>query len=200
MRLVATLAAGCAALLTVLDAAPARAVQVTWTLSGTASVIGGTLDYFPNGSPYSVSVTYESSTVPTGINGTYTYDSAILSVSFDSPTYHPTISLAPPNLSQIGLDSAFMSFRAGASSGATSSNPGFFLVLGDFNYQDPRSLPIAPPPPGVAGGGYLDLYVDAGLSLFANVPISSIHYSVPEPALAALFLSALALRCVRSAR
>ncbi len=58
----------------------ARAVQVSWTISGTASPVAGPLDYFPDGSEYVLTLTFESSTPPTSsIPSTETlYESAIV--------------------------------------------------------------------------------------------------------------------------
>jgi hypothetical protein len=196
-----------AAALAGLNAPPARAALVTWTFSGTAGASGGTLDYFANGSPYAVSITYDSSAAGVmGCCGNFLFDSALVSVSFTSPTYSPTISLAPPDANRIAASSAFLQISAGSPfPTGTSANPGFQFVLGDVGF-DPSHLPIAPPS-GVTGGGSLTLLVDNSptsyIQIVATVPISSIHYSVPEPAtaaLAGLIVSVLALRLSRLRR
>jgi hypothetical protein len=84
-------------------AAPAHAAIVTWTVSGNLALASG-VDGVAVGDPFTFSMTFDSSLAPSSTAGGHvTFDGALLNVSFDTPTYHPTIVITPPGLNQIVL-------------------------------------------------------------------------------------------------
>jgi hypothetical protein len=154
----------------------AGAARVTWSFSGTSG-----------GSPYTASVTYEASTLPTSPGS---FDGAIVSATFESGSYAPAISVTPPDSSFIGLTSSFVTLFAGAPNGLESAqNPRFQLILGDVYVLDTSHLPIAPPS-GTFSGAAFNLWTGGSGDVVDSFPISRISYSVPEPGIFALLLAA----------
>ena len=167
--------------------APAHAALVTWTFSGSSG-----------GSPYTASVTYDSSTPSSSLGS---FDGAIVAATFQSGSYVPAISVAPPNISFIGVGSSAMTLFAGAPNSSVSvQNPRFELILGDLPGLDQSHLPIAPPYRGFPAGASFNLFTSSSGPSFGDAfPISNISYSVPEPGHALALAAALAL-AVRSRR
>lgn len=173
-------------------ASVARAMQVTWTISGTASTDSAPLDYFPNDSPYVLEITFESSTPPTSIDpGLATlYDAAIVAATFESATYSPDIDVTAPASARITVDLFTTTFDVGTTA-SSPEHPRLLLRFPTGVLVAPAggvfALPTAPPESSLPIASFELIGLQDPYSVLrSSFAPSSISYSVPEPGIGAL--------------
>jgi hypothetical protein len=124
-------------------------------------------------------MTFDSLTPPDNPSCTTVcnFSGPLTSVTFDSPGYHAVMPLGIVNyVYQGGI--FLMEAGPGLGGPVTPTQPDLYLEIDDTSFPTAYALTIAPPASGF-GEGYFILSAGTGI-LRANVPISSISYTVPE--------------------